>query len=192
MSERLRDGLDAHLAVANAMPSLLPKVAEVGAAVCRSLAGGGKLIAFGNGGSAADAQHFAAELIGHFRRDRRPLPAIALTSDSSVVTAIANDYAYPDVFARQVAAVANGGDVVVGISTSGDSENVLRGLLAARQRGAPTVALIGQDGRIAEVADHVLAVPSGDTARVQEMHILLIHLLSEIVDEWAAEQEASR
>jgi D-sedoheptulose 7-phosphate isomerase len=117
------------------------------------------------------------------------LAAVALTTDSSVLTAIANDYAYADVFARQVGGLARPGDVVVGISTSGGSENVLRGLAAARRRGALTVALTGRGGAMREHADHVLEVPSDDTARIQEMHILLIHLLSEVVDAWAAEHE---
>lgn len=185
-AEPLEDELAGHFGLADAMPALLPAVRRVGETICGALAQGGKLITFGNGGSAADAQHFAAELSGHFRRDRRPLAAVALTTDSSVVTAIANDYAYADVFARQVTGVARAGDVVVGISTSGGSENVVRGLRAAREAGAVTVALTGRRGPLAELADHVLAVPSYDTARIQEMHILLIHLISEIVDDWAA------
>lgn len=189
MSDSIQSEMEAHFGLAEAMLELLPAVRQVGDALCRSLAEGGKLITFGNGGSAADAQHFAAELLGHFRRDRRPLPALALTTDSSVLTAIANDYAFPDAFARQVTGLARPGDVVVGISTSGSSENVVRGLAAARQQGALTVALTGRRGRLAELAEQVLAVPSDDTARIQEMHILLIHLISEIVDSWAAEQE---
>jgi D-sedoheptulose 7-phosphate isomerase len=191
LSDRLRADLEAHFALAQPMADLLPTVVEVGRLLCGSLAGGGKLIVFGNGGSAADAQHFAAELAGHFRRDRRSLPAVALTTDSSVVSAIANDYQWPDVFARQAAALAQPGDVVFGISTSGASENVLRGLAAARERGAITVALTGSDGLAGEPADHLLAVPADDTARIQEMHILLIHLLSEMVDDWAAGNEGA-
>ena len=191
MTEWLRDEVAAHLEVAGAMSESLPIVERVADALCRSLAAGGKLITFGNGGSAADAQHFAAELLGHFRRDRRSLPAVALTTDSSVLTAIANDYGYEDVFARQVEGLANPGDVVVGITTSGGSENVLRGVAAARERGAVTVALCGErSDQVGPLVDHLLAVPSADTARIQEMHILLIHLISEIVDEWAATEES--
>lgn len=185
VSEKLRADLEAHRALVDSMAELLPAAAEVGRSLCRSLADGGKLITFGNGGSAADAQHFAAELLGHFRRDRQPLPAIALTTDSSTLTAIANDYEYADVFARQVRGTARPGDVVVGITTSGRSENVLRGIAAARDAGAVTVALTGRAGDGGRLAEHLLAVPSDDTARIQEMHILLIHLISEIVDEWA-------
>ncbi|MDP8905244.1 MAG: SIS domain-containing protein [Chloroflexota bacterium] len=191
MSERLQRDLDAHLAVAREMHALLPAVAEVGRALCGSLAADGKLIAFGNGGSAADAQHFAAELLGRFRRERRAIPAIALTTDTSVLTAIANDYDYPDVYARQLTAIARPGDMVVGITTSGRSENVVRGLAAARERSAVTVALTGRAGVRGDGVDHVLAVPSDETARVQEMHILLIHLLSEMVDEWSGGQSGT-
>jgi D-sedoheptulose 7-phosphate isomerase len=180
--------LDEHLEVAVATRAqLLPAIDELAANVIGAVGAGGKLIVFGNGGSAADAQHFAGELTGHYRRDRRAIPAIALTTDSSVLTAIANDYGYQDVFARQVEALCHPGDVVVGISTSGDAENVLRGLRAARDRGALTWALSGASGgRIADVAEQVLRVPSDVTARIQEMHITVIHAVSELVDAWAA------
>ena len=182
---------DEHLEVAVATRAqLLPAIDELAANVIAAIEAGGKLIVFGNGGSAADAQHFAGELTGHYRRDRRAIPAIALTTDSSVLTAIANDYGYQDVFARQVEALCHPGDVVVGISTSGDAENVLRGLRAARDRGALTWALSGASGgRIADVAEQVLRVPSDVTARIQEMHITVIHAVSELVDAWAAAED---
>jgi D-sedoheptulose 7-phosphate isomerase len=180
--------LDEHLQVAAATrASLLPVIAELAADVIAALEGGGKLIVFGNGGSAADAQHFAGELTGHYQRDRRAIPAIALTTDTSVLTAIANDYGYEDVFARQVEALCGAGDVVIGISTSGGAENVVRGLRAARDRGARTWALGGAaGGRCAEVAERALCVPSDATARIQEMHITIIHAVSELVDAYAA------
>lgn len=177
--------LDEHRSVAAEMGRLLPVAQRIADAICAALEAGGKLVTFGNGGSAADAQHFAAELLGHYRADRRPLAAVALSTDTSVLTAISNDYAWDDVFARQVAGLVQAGDVVVGISTSGSSENVARGLSAARERGAVTVAMTGGGGRLRELADHVLAVPSTSTARIQEMHVLLIHLMSEVIDEWA-------
>jgi len=159
--------------------------------LCNALADGGRLYTFGNGGSAADAQHLAAELIGHYKRDRRPLPAVALTVDPSVVTCIANDYAWEDVFARQIEALARPGDVVAAFTTSGTSENVVRGLAAARRAGATTVLFGGgaasaDGGPAAAQADLALVVPSATTARIQEMHVLLLHAVSEGVDAWAA------
>ena len=174
--------------------NFMPVLADVTQRLCAAFAAGGRLYSFGNGGSAADAQHLAAELIGRYKRDRRPLPAVALSVDPSVVTCIANDYAYEDVFARQVEALARPGDVVVGFTTSGRSENVVRGLAAARRARATTVLFGGGTaggGPAAAHADFALIVPSGTTARVQEMHLLLLHALSEGVDAWAA-GEATR
>ena len=186
--ESIRTLLDDHRAVAAGMDELLPTLEEVTERVIAAFAAGGRLYALGNGGSAADAQHLAGELIGRYRRERRPLPAVALSTDPSVVSCIANDYAYEDVFARQVSALAGPDDVVVGFSTGGTSPNVVRGLAAARARGATTVLFSGGDGGPARAhADHALIVPSDVTARVQEMHVLLLHLLSEGVDVWAVE-----
>ena len=180
-----------HAAVAVASRAqLLPGIAELAAQVMAALGAGGKLLVFGNGGSAADAQHFAAELVGRFSRARRGLPAVALTTDSSVLTAIANDFSYDDVFARQVEALCGSRDIAIGISTSGTAESVARGLAAARRRGARTWALTGAaGGRVAEAAEFELRVPSAVTARVQEMHILIIHAVSELVDAQAAESK---
>ncbi len=160
--------LEEHLEVAAATRAgLVPAIAELAAHVIEAFDVGGKIILFGNGGSAADAQHFAGELIGHYRRDRAALPAMALSTDTSVLTAIANDYRFEDVFARQVEALCGPDDVVVGISTSGDAENVVGGIVAARQKGARTWALTGAGGgRLAEVAEHVVRVPSDVTARI--------------------------
>ena len=134
-----------------------------------------------------------AELIGHYRRDRRPLPAVALSTDPSVVTCIANDYAFDDVFARQVEALARPGDVVVGFTTSGRSANVVAGLAAGRAAGATTVLFTGRDGGpAAGHADLVLAAPADATARVQELHVLFLHLVSEVVDAWAAASRRRR
>ena len=139
---------------------------------------GGKLLLFGNGGSAADAQHIATELIVRYEVDGVPLPAIALTTDTSALTAIANDYSYDDLFSRQVEALCNKGDVALGISTSGNSENVIRGLAMAKKRGAVAAGLAGRDGgRMAGLADPLVIVPARDTGRIQEMHILLGHML---------------
>jgi D-sedoheptulose 7-phosphate isomerase len=175
-----------HRAVAEAVEGLLPVLRDITAILCDAFASGHRLYTFGNGGSAADAQ----ELIGRYKRPRRPLPAVALSVDPSVITCIANDYAFEDVFARQVDALAAPGDVVAGFSTGGSSENVVRGLAAARAAGAITVLFAGRDGGPAAAhADHALIVPSDTTARIQEMHVLLLHALSEGVDAWAGETD---
>jgi len=180
-------GLAAHAAAVDAIGSLVPAVDDLAARVCAAFAAGGRLYAFGNGGSAADAQHLAGELIGRYRRARRPLPAVSLSVDPSVMTCIANDFGYDQVFARQVEGLARPGDVVVGFTTSGRSASVVNGLAAGRASGAMTVLFSGGDGGPAAAeADVALLVPSAATARVQEMHLLLVHLLSEAIDAWAA------
>jgi D-sedoheptulose 7-phosphate isomerase len=180
-------GLDDHLALAGEVAALLPALDDLAARLIAAFEAGGRLYTFGNGGSAADAQHLAGELIGRYKRERRALPAVALSVDPSVVTCIANDYSYDDVFARQVEALAGPGDVVAGFTTSGRSPNVVRGLEAGRTRGATTVLFGGGDGGPAAAnADIALIVPSTTTARIQEMHLVLLHLLSDIVDAWAA------
>jgi D-sedoheptulose 7-phosphate isomerase len=186
-----RGELAEHVALAQRVEALLPAVETVGGKLIDVYSGGGRLLSFGNGGSAADAQHLAAELVGRFRRERRPLPAVALSVDPSGVTAIGNDYSFEEVFARQVQALAQPGDMVVGFTTTGRSPNVVAGLAAARERGATTVLFGGGDGVPAsDHADHALVVPSSTTARVQEMHLLLMHLLLEQVDAWAAGESA--
>jgi D-sedoheptulose 7-phosphate isomerase len=145
--------------------------------------GGGKVLIFGNGGSAADAQHFACELVGRFLRDRRALPAVALTSDTSALTAIANDYGFDRVFARQIEALGEPGDVAVGISTSGSSANVLAGLQLAKSRGLKTVAFTGANGGpIGSSADVHVNVPHRVTPRIQEVHRTLIHAVCELIE----------
>jgi D-sedoheptulose 7-phosphate isomerase len=143
-----------------------------------SLRSGGKIIFFGNGGSAADAQHLATELVVRFRGDRTPIAALALTTDTSALTAAANDLGFEQVFARQILALGRAGDVAVGISTSGRSRNVIAALEAARETGLVAAAMTGGDGgELVKLADPLLIVPSSDTARIQEMHILLGHVL---------------
>lgn len=176
-----------HVRVVTDAAALIPRAAELADRLCSALERGGKLIAFGNGGSAADAQHFAGELLGRFRASRRALPAVALTTDPSVVTCIANDFSYEDLFARQVSALATPDDVVIGITTSGRSENVVRGLRAAREVGALAVAWTGADpGPAGAAADLVVAAPSTTTARIQEVHTLLMHTICVAIDAWAA------
>lgn len=152
-------------------------------ACARSLADGGKIVFFGNGGSAADAQHLAAELVVRYRLNRRALAAIALTTDTSILTACANDFSFDHVFARQVEALVRPADVCIGISTSGNSPNVLKGLEAARAIGAVAAGLSGRDGgAMAGVCDPLIVVPSPVTARIQEMHILLGHALCDLLE----------
>jgi D-sedoheptulose 7-phosphate isomerase len=142
-----------------------------------------KVLIFGNGGSAADAQHFAAELAGRYRMKRRALPALALTTDTSTLTAVSNDFGFTEVFSRQVEAFARPGDVAVGISTSGRSANVIAGLQTAQVLGAQTIALIGSNiTGLAGVADQVISVPSQDTPRIQEAHAVIIHILCDLVE----------
>jgi D-sedoheptulose 7-phosphate isomerase len=152
-------------------------------AISQTFRSGGKLLLFGNGGSAADAQHIAAEFSGRFAKDRAPMPALALTVNPSAVTAIANDYAFEEVFERQVRGLAKPGDVVVGISTSGASKNVLRGLDAAREVGAMAIGLCGSKGEMTLHTDLVLSVPSETTPLIQEVHIAIGHLLALLVEE---------
>jgi D-sedoheptulose 7-phosphate isomerase len=181
------EALAEHAALLTRVEELLPRVDEAARLIVAAYERDGVVLAFGNGGSAADAQHLAGELVGRFRRERRPLAAIALSSDPSVVTCIANDFTFDDVFARQVEAHGRAGDVAVGYTTSGRSENVVRGLRTARAAGLSTVLFAGDDGGpAAGDADVALVVPSTVTARVQEMHVLLMHLVVEQVDAWAA------
>jgi D-sedoheptulose 7-phosphate isomerase len=165
----------------------LSMVMEAAAAISRTLASGGKVIAFGNGGSAADAQHLAAELVGRFEGERRALASIALTADAAVVTAIANDYGYDKVFVRQIEGLGTQGDIAFGISTSGRSPNVLAALEAAKARGMLTIALTGRDGGpIARAADIPLTVHEESTPRVQEVHRTLLHAMCSVVEQLVA------
>jgi D-sedoheptulose 7-phosphate isomerase len=157
---------------------------ELAAAMIRaSREHGGKLLLLGNGGSAADAQHIAAEFIGRFQRERDALPAIALTTDTSILTSVGNDYGFEHVFARQVDGLARPGDVVFGLSTSGSSRNVVAAIEAAKARGCRTIALTGEPGALAALVDLHIGVPGLPTARVQEAHIFAGHLLCELLDE---------
>src|SRR5690349_1928917 len=153
-------------------------------AISDALKAGNKLLVFGNGGSASDAQHLSAELVGRFQRERAALPAIALTGDTSVLTSVGNDYSFKQVFVRQVEALGNPGDVAVGISTSGESPNVVAALQTAKARGLKTVALTGRDGgSVGRAADFHVNVPDQNTARVQEVHRTLLHVICEIIEE---------
>ncbi len=169
-----------------AMETLIPAIARAGTAMIGSLRRGGKILACGNGGSAGDAQHFSAELLNRFERERPGLPAVALTTDGSTLTSIANDYAYEQVFAKQVQALGRPEDCLLAISTSGNSPNVVAAIEAAHSRGATVIALTGRNGgRIAGAladGDVEIRVPAERTARIQEIHLVVIHCLCDTID----------
>lgn len=167
-----------------ALTAQADRVAAAAGLMIEALRGGGKVMFCGNGGSAADSQHFAAELMGRFLVDRPPLPAVALTVDTSALTAIGNDYSYDDVFSRQLRGIGRAGDVLVGISTSGNSRNVVAALQAARELGIRTIGLTGAGGgAMAPLCDVALCVPSAKTPRIQEMHLAVGHMLCQLVEE---------
>lgn len=162
---------------------MAPLIAEMATLLADTFRRGGKLLVMGNGGSAADSQHFVAEIVGRFKMERRGLPAIALSTDTSILTAIGNDYGFEAVFRRQVEALAVTGDMVVGISTSGNSPNVLTALELAREKGCRTIALLGKDGgSIQGTCDLALVVPSNDTPRIQEGHGIIIHIVCDLLE----------
>ena len=185
MNKLINKSFEDHIALANTCKSELGSTIKSVADCCyNAILSGHKIILFGNGGSAADAQHIAAEFTGRFVKERRGLPAIALTTDTSALTAIGNDYGYDRVFERQVEALANPGDILLGISTSGNSENVVKALSKGQNIGCEIIGLSGRDGgKMNSFCNYNLVVPSDVTARIQEMHILIGHLICEIVDE---------
>jgi D-sedoheptulose 7-phosphate isomerase len=184
MKAMIKSQLAEHMAVMQLIEDALAgKVSEMAEMIIKSLASGKKLLIMGNGGSAADAQHFAAEIIGRFKLERPALPAVALTTDTSILTAIGNDYGFDAVFIRQVEGLATSGDVVIGISTSGNSPNVLAALVKAKELGCETIALLGRDGgAIKDAVDLPVVIPSQDTPRIQEGHITIIHIVCDLVE----------
>ncbi|HEU4667845.1 MAG TPA: SIS domain-containing protein [Arthrobacter sp.] len=176
-----------HMVITRELAPLLPVVGHIADALKLAFSAGGTLYTFGNGGSAADAQHFTGELIGRYLRDRRPLPAVTLSTDPTAMTCIGNDFSFDDVFSRQVQALVRPEDVVVAFTTTGRSPNVVAALRTAKERGATTVLFGGGDGSLSlPYADHAVLSPSNVTARIQETHTLLMHLVSEELDRWAA------
>lgn len=185
MQKIIQARFEEHLAVANAVmqSDILAQVERVATVVKAALANGNKVLFCGNGGSAADSQHLAAEFVGRFQKERQGLPAIALTVDTSILTAVGNDYGFDKVFVRQVEALGNKGDVLVGISTSGNSPNVLAAIELAKSKGIFCVGMTAAGGgNMMEVCDECIAIPAKITARAQEMHILIGHILCELVD----------
>src|SRR3954454_2812951 len=185
MTENDMDALAEHARLVEHVRGLLPDASRVSHAIIGAYGRGGRVYTFGNGGSSADAAHFAEELLGRYKRERRPLAAQSLSTDASALSCIANDYSYDEVFERQVRGFVREGDIVIGFSTSGRSPNVVRGLAAAQELGGFTV-LFGGGPPAADHADVAFTIPSGSTARIQEMHVLLLHLILEEVDAWAA------
>ena len=184
MKDIIQKEINDHIQIANQLHKLTSEI-ESSAKLCiDSLKNGHKILLFGNGGSAADAQHIAAELTGRYKVARKGLPAIALTTDSSALTSIANDFHFNQVFSRQVEALANTGDVVIGISTSGKSKNVLQALKIASTFNCDTIGLSGKDGgEMTKVCDLNLVMPSYDTPRIQEMHIIIGHTICHLIDQ---------
>ena len=186
MNERVRQHFRESIEVKQAASELAPAIAAAAALMTRSLLDDGKILSCGNGGSAADAQHFSSELLNRFELERPGFPAVALTTDSSTLTSIANDYSFVDVFAKQVRALGQPSDVLLAISTSGNSENVVRAIRAAHERGLRVVALTGRDGGTIAgslaAADIELRVPAERTCRIQEVHLLIIHCLCDLID----------
>jgi D-sedoheptulose 7-phosphate isomerase len=186
MDERVRRHFEDSIATKQAALDLAPTIVAAAAMMTRCLLEDGKVLSCGNGGSAADAQHFSSELLNRFELERPGLPAVALTTDSSTITSIANDYAFVEVFAKQVRALGQPADVLLAISTSGSSENVIRAIHAAHERGLKVVALTGRDGGAVAnslaSADIEIRVPAERTCRIQEVHLLIIHCLCDLID----------
>lgn len=184
MSGLFLQNLEQHNALLATLHTLNDDVLRAGHMATQALQHNGKLLFCGNGGSAADSQHLAAEMTGRFIHDRRPLAAIALSTDSSALTCIGNDYSFDEVFARQVIGLGRSGDVLIGISTSGNSRNVIRAVEEARALGMQTIGLLGRDGgQLRSLCDHSIVVPSAVTARIQECHILIGHTLCGLIEQ---------
>lgn len=184
MINEIKKQLQEHRALIELLErEMTPLIAEMSSLITTALANGNKLLVMGNGGSAADSQHFAAEIVGRFKMERKALPAVALSTDTSILTAIGNDYGFESIFSRQVEALAAPGDIVVGLSTSGNSPNVLKALNEARSRDCLTIGLLGKDGgSIRSACDLALVVPTTDTPRIQEGHITIIHIVCDLVE----------
>ena len=175
--------LEEHIEVVNMLKAMENQIRSLADLMFQTLKKKQKILLMGNGGSAADCQHIAAELVGRYKIERKGLPAIALTTDTSILTAVGNDYSFSEIFSRQLEAIAEKGDLVIGISTSGNSENVVKGALKAKEIGCYTVALLGKNGgKLKDLVDLSIIIPSNNTPRIQECHILIGHIVCEILD----------
>lgn len=184
IAQHFQDSIDAKVAAKEALPAVVLEAADKMVACLKA---GGKILTCGNGGSAGDAQHFSSELLNRYERNRPPLPAVALTTDSSTLTSIANDFSYSEVFSKQISALGNKGDILLAVSTSGNSGNVVAAIHAAHERGMVVIAMTGKDGgKMAPLyreGDIEVRVPSDVTARIQEIHLVVIHALCDHIDE---------
>jgi len=184
MKDTIQNEFNEHIKVSNLLHNLTGQVATAAQICINCLKNSGKILIFGNGGSASDAQHIAAELVGRYKTTRKGLSAIALSTDTSILTSIGNDFGYKHIFARQVEALANTGDVAIGISTSGKSENVINALKRASELNCHTIGFSGHDGgEMNKLCDNNLVIPSDDTPRIQEMHIVIGHTICHLIDQ---------
>lgn len=187
IKERVRESIETKEKIFND-EIFINKIYEVSKEISKTLKNGGKIIVCGNGGSASDSLHLAGEIVGRFQKERNPWPAIALPGDVATLTAVSNDYSYDEAFARATKAFAKESDFFIGISTSGNSENILRAMNVAAEAGCKTLALVGRDGgKMSQSSDFSLIVPSNVTARIQESHIMIIHILCELVEDFMTE-----
>jgi D-sedoheptulose 7-phosphate isomerase len=183
MEERVRSLIYESRDLHDHIVEIIPQIVQAADLMMRCIEECGKIMFAGNGGSAADAQHLAAELVNRFRKERKPLAGLSLSTDTSILTAIGNDYSFEQVFSKQVEALGRKGDILFGISTSGDSSNIIRAIISARELGITTIGLTGNMGRIKDLVDCAIIVPSRNTPRVQEAHILIGHILCELLED---------
>ena len=183
MKDIIENEFSEHIKTANLLYNLTDAIANASQLCIDCLKNGGKILLFGNGGSAADAQHIAAEFIGRFKLERKSFPAIALTTDTSIITALSNDYSNDIIFSRQCESLVSNGDIIIGISTSGNSKNVQNGLITSKQKGAITIGLLGNDGGIIKnYVDIQIIIKSSSTAKIQEAHRVIYHIICELVE----------
>lgn len=184
MERIVNKSLDNHLAAFSQLKGNAPVIAEIAGLMISALKNNGKIIFMGNGGSAADSEHLAAELVGRFKKNRKAYAAISLSSNICIITAVGNDYGFEEIFSRQIEAIAKDNDLIVAISTSGESQNVIKAVLKAKEFGLKTVGFLGKNGgKLKDLVDLSLLIPTEDTPRIQEMHILAGHIICEIVEE---------
>jgi len=193
MEEKITRDLQTNIEIGEKIKRIAPEIARAAAMIIEGVKSGGKVLICGNGGSAADSQHIAAELVGRFKRERKALPALALTTDTSIITSLANDYSFEEIFARQLEALGSAGDILILISTSGNSPNLIRAAGTARQQNLKTIALLGRDGgELAGKTDLALIVPASETDRIQEGQSVIYHIICDLVEEAFVSEDRSQ